>query len=454
MADLVLKNGHIVTHESIFPGDIVINGGVICAITAPGESGTSHHTVDATGKYIFPGLIDPHVHLNAQLGTGRDIHDFYTASRMAAFGGVTSFIDFSETVRGQSPLEALKIRKNQMTDCAIDYSLHAVFVEAPKNLEDEVKGAVSFGCPSIKMFTTYKNLQISDEEILAVMEEAAKHNALPIFHAENDAIAQRESLRHIKENKLDWKFFPESKPNICEEEAISRVISYAKFTNCPLHIFHLTTEEGLNLIAAGQQAGVDVTAETCPHYLMFTKEKNSGRDGYLYIMSPPLRDKIDQDAMWRGLSDGTISNVGSDNCTFSREMKYTKNYQEVLNGVTGMEERVHVLMAEGVEKGRISLSKFCEVTSYNPAKIFGLYPKKGTILPGSDADFMIYDPHTPGTVTPETMHHMTDYNIYDGLKVKGWPVMTIRRGEVIVESGEFKGKRGSGGFLVRRPYQI
>ena len=453
MYDLILKNGQIVTPISIYLGDILVKDGVIAGITSPNSGCRANRLVDVTGKYILPGLIDPHVHLNAKLGSGRDVHDFCTASKMAAFGGVTSFIDFSETGRGQSPFEAVKIRKNQMSDCIIDYSMHAVFVEAPENFLAEIKDIAAFGCPSIKMFTTYKGLQITDEDIIAVMEEAVKWGVLPIFHAENDPIAERNNRRFAAEGKLHWKYFPESKPNICEEEAVKRVISYAKYTGCPLHIFHLTTEEGANAIAAAQKAGVDITCETCPHYLMFTKEKNYGEDGYLYTMSPPLREQKDVDAMWRGLSDGTISNVGSDNCTFSRDMKYTDppNYMKILNGVTGMEERIHVLMAKGVEKGRISISKLCEIASFNPAKIFGLYPQKGAIQPGSDADFCVYDPNMKGTVTPQTMHQLIDYNIYDGLSVKGWPVMTVRRGEILVENGQFKGEKGSGRFIVRKP---
>ena len=461
MYDLILKGGQIVTHESTYLGDILVKNGVIAAITNPDNgSYSAARIINVSGKYIFPGIIDPHCHLH--FGGGGDVHDFYDASIMAAFGGVTTFIDFSNGKRGQSVFSALKSRKDEISESVIDYAIHAEIMEASRETIAEIKDIVDFGCPSIKMYTTYEHLHIQDEDIIAVMEEAGKWGALPIFHAESDIIAKRINKLHTEQGKLDYKYFPESKPNICEEEAINRVIAYAKFTSCPLHIFHLTTEEGLKIIAQAQATGVDITTETCPHYLLFNKEKLQNDDGYLYIMSPPLREKRDVEAMWQGISDGTINHIGSDNCTFSKEYKLAKlnrdksgrpvpDYTKVPNGVTGMEERIHVLMAEGVEKGRISLNKLCEITSYSPAKIYGMLPKKGIIQPGSDADFMIYDPNREGTVTPKTMHHKIDYNIYNGLKVKGWPVMTISRGEVIVEDEEFKGKKGRGQFVVRVP---
>ena len=463
--DLILKNGQIVTAQSTYEGDILVKDGIIAKIAAPGGEHEAARCVDVSGKYVFPGIIDPHVHIHAPFGGCIDAHDFYTASQAAAFGGVTTIIDFSNTWKGSSVLEAVEARAQEMQqDCVVDFGIHAKFVESNEKVLNEIKDIVAFGCPSIKMFTTYRKegVMIEDEDILAIMREAVKWGGMPIFHAENNAICESNTARFIAEGKVSYEQFAESRPNIAEEEAVSRVIFYSKYTGCPIHVFHLTSEEGLDAIAKARAEGVSVSTETCPHYLNFTREKYAQDDGYLYVMTPPLRDQKDQDAMWRGLIEGTISNIGSDNCTFSTEVKTQRmerrsdgslvpDFTKVMTGVTGIEERIYVLMAEGVAKGRLTLNKLCEITSLNPAKTFGLFPRKGIIQVGSDADFMVLDPEAEKTLTADNLHQLIDYSIYSGVKAKGVPVMTIRRGEILVENGEFKGSRGSGKFLVRKP---
>lgn len=464
--DLILQNGRIVTAQDIYEGDILIRDGVIAAIAAPGGAHQAGRCVDLSGKYIFPGMIDPHVHIHAPFGGCIDAHDFYTASQAAAFGGVTTIIDFSNTWKGSSVLESVKARVEEMSqDCVVDFGVHAKFVQANERVLGEIKDIVAFGCPSIKMFTTYRKegVMIEDEDILAVMREAARWGGLPIFHAENNAICESNTARFAAQGKVSYERFAQARPNLAEEEAVSRVIFYAKYTGCPIHIFHLTSEEGLAAIERAQAVGIPVTTETCPHYLHFTRDQYRQDDGYLYIMTPPLRDEKDRDALWRGLARGSICNVSSDNCTFSTEVKTQKmerrgdgslipDFTKVMTGVTGLEERIYLLMAEGVAKGRITLNRLCEITSLNPAKTFGLFPQKGIIQAGSDADLMVIDPEAEKTLSADNLHQRIDYSIYSGVKAKGVPVMTIRRGEILVENGQFKGGRGSGKFLARKPF--
>jgi dihydropyrimidinase len=260
---------------------------------------------------------------------------------------------------------------------------------------------------------------------------------------------------------MDWEHFALAKPNVCELEAVNRVIAYSEFMDCPIYIFHLTTKEGKKAIELAQKRGLKVYTETCPHYLTLTDEVYKKEDGHLYLMSPPLRKVEDQDELWQGLNDGTISIIGSDNCTFTKETKEVNlerdengkiipNYLNVINGVSGIEERLALLISGGINKGKINWNKLTEITSENPAKIFGMYPQKGTITVGSDADFVIIDPEKENIISPKTLHYGLDYSIYDGIEAKGWPIMTISKGEVIVENGEFKGKKGAGKFLKRK----
>jgi dihydropyrimidinase len=463
MFDLILKSGMIVSPETICKADIAVKGGTIAAIAGAGVLNDAGRVIDVAGKYVLPGVIDPHCHILAPFSGCIGALDFYEASIAGAFGGVTTIIDFSNSKKGKSVLQAVKERREEMKDCVCDYGVHAKFVEANEQVLGEIKELVALGCPTIKMFMTYKKegVCIDDEGILAVMKEAVKWGAMPGVHAENNAIAETNVAQFQKEGKLDWKYFPESKPNLCEAEAVQRAIFYANYTGSPLYVFHLSTEEGLLAIEEAQEKGLPVKTETCPHYLTMTKEKYLQDNGHLYIMSPPLREQKDVDALWSGIATGAISVIGSDNCTYSvqeKEMFLKRNadgsvvrdFTKVVNGVVGLEERLMLLIGQGVNQGRLSVNQLCAITSSNPAKIFGMYPKKGVIQVGSDADMVVVDPEKCGTLSHVGLHQKIDYSIYEGFKAKGWPIMTIRRGEVLVENGQFVGKKGTGRFIARK----
>lgn len=461
MIDIIIKNGHIVTPYSTYKADIAIHEGKIESIGSASLFGKAKRVIDADGNYILPGLIDVHTHLEAPLRGCKGALDFFSGSVAGAFSGVTTLIDFTNT--GDTLLKSVKARREEMTKCVIDYGVHVTVTSDDDTILNEIREVVEYGCPSFKLFTTYKRegFMLSDEGFLRVFCEIKKCGGLPGVHAESDAIAQANLEKFKAAGTLGWKYHGESKPQICEKEAVERVISFARYVGTPLYIFHITSAPGLDSVKRAQSEGQAVYAETCPHYLALTKEKYDGPDGILYIMSPPLKEKADQIALWDGIKAGNISVVSSDDCTYERWEKekfldrdengeVMPDFTKVANGVPGIEERLLILLEEGVNKGRISLNKLCEITSFNPAKIFGMYPKKGVIQPGSDADLVIIDLEKSQEISHKTLHQGLSYSIYEGKTVKGWPVMTLSKGKVIVEQGEFTGKRGAGEFIKRK----
>ncbi|WMJ90332.1 dihydropyrimidinase [Anaerocolumna sp. MB42-C2] len=463
MLDYIIKGGMVVTAGGVCQTDIAVAKEKIAALGEASVLGEAVEIIDASGKYVLPGLIDPHVHIAAPFMGCTGPLDFYSASKAAALGGVTSIIDFTNTQPGDSVLQKIEERKSEMRNAAIDYGVHAKIVEATEEILGEIKGMVKAGCPTLKMFTTYRKagVMIPDEDILRVMLEAKKWGARPGVHAEDNAISEYNDEQFEKQGKTDWKYHYLSKPPVAEGLATAKMIYYAKFTGTELYIFHVTCREALKSIIDAQEEGYPIIGETCLHYLNLTKEvMDDYNTGFRYICSPPLRDKEDNKALWEGLKKGNLRVVSSDNCLYDDKEKtgflkkdtsgnYIHDYKKIANGVSGLEERLSVLMTEGVGTGRISLEQLSEITSTNPAKIFGMYPKKGVIQPGSDADLVLVDPEAAGILSAETLHYGIDSSIYEGKKVKGLPVLTMRRGEIIAKDGKFLAKPGTGEFLHR-----
>ena len=473
MLDLIVKGGTVVTASETFKADIGVEGEKISYIAAAGkldylvnknaDKGNITKVVDAQGRYVMPGLIEPHMHVMAPFNNTIDILDFYTASICAAFGGVTTFMDFSTTTKEVPVLQAVEERKAEMADSVLDYSVHAKFINAGDSREDlqgTVKKLVEDGIPTFKMFTIYPGVMINDADILKIMKAAKEEGALCGFHAESNAIADFMKQNLLDEGKQDWEFFNKAKPNACEAEAVNRILTFSELLDVPVYFYHLSTKEAVEMVRQAKKRGVKVLAETCGHYLMLTDEKNKGEDGINYLMSPPLRSEEDRIAMREGLKDGTLSLVTSDNEVFSRKIKEQNLKEDALtngkipdfsvpvNGIPGLEERFGLLMI-GVNHGIISLNKLVEVSSTNPAKVFGCYPEKGTLEVGSDADIIVVDPERTVPLVRGNLHYPADldYDLYEGFTSRGWPVCTIRRGEILIEDGRFKGKRKSGRFL-------
>jgi dihydropyrimidinase len=461
MIDMIIKNGSVVTPGATYQADIAIDEGKIAAAGSAALFGKARRVIDAAGNYILPGLIDAHTHLEAPLRGCAGALDFYRGSIAGAFGGVTTLIDFTNA--GSTLLGSVKARLEEMDKCAIDHSVHVSITSGGDQVLSEIGAVVDYGCPSFKFYTTYKKegFMLDDEGLLRAFAEIRRCGGLPGVHAESDAIAQANIARFRAAGTLGWRQHAESKPQICELEAVQRVILFARYVGTPLYIFHLTSAAGLETLRRAQGEGQAVYAETCSHYLALTREKYDGPDGIIYVMSPPLRDQEDRLALWDGIGSGSICAVNSDECSYEIPEKgkfldrdeqggLIPDFTRVAHGVPGIEERLPVLISEGVNQGRISLNRLVEITSCNQARIFGMYPRNGAILPGSDADLVILDPERSRPISAQTMHQGLSYSIYEGRPVQGWPVMTLSRGEVIVEQGEFTGKRGAGRIVKRQ----
>lgn len=467
MYDLIIKNGMAVMSNAVIKGDVAVKDGKIYSVGIPVKGDRAGRIIDASGKYILPGVIDAHMHVEAPFQGCFGANDFYTQSISAAFGGVTTFFDFTNTFKGRSILEAIDERKKEMSKSAIDYSIHAKIVEAPDNILNEIRELENYGCPSFKLFMTYRKegVMADDETILKVFKVAGECNLLAMVHAECNAIAESNIEIFRNEGDLSWKRFPEAKPVLCETEAVSRAVLFSRYAGNALLLVHTTNGEALDVVRQAQKKNFPIYVETCPQYLALNSDLYNGENGYLAVCSPPLRGYGEAEKLWQGINDSIISITGSDDCTYSNQEKtmflerkqdgtFIQDFTKVVNGVSGIETRLPILLSEGVSKGRISINKLADITSTNIAKLFGLYPQKGIIAPGSDADLVIVDMNKEVTLCPQILHNNIDYCLYEGMRIKGYPVMTISKGNVIVENGKFHGERGRGSFIRRNNSSI
>ncbi len=461
--DMIIKNGLVVSPAGCSQTDIAIRDGKIAALGKSDDFGEAAKIIDANGKYVMPGIIDGHVHIAAPFMGCTGPLDFYSASKAAALGGVTTIIDFTNTMPGDSVLKKIEDRKKEMQIAAIDYSIHAKIVEANAEILSEIKDIVSLGCPTLKMFTTYRRagVMINDEDILKVMEEAKKCGARPGVHAEDNTLSEYNDDKFTQAGTTGWKYHYISKPPMVEALATKKMIDFSRAVGGELYIFHLTCGEALDEVIKAKKKNLPIYAETCIHYLELNKHvMDDPETGYRYICSPPLRDDKDRMALWQGLKEGVVSVVSSDNCLYDDNEKLgfldkdksgniIPDYKKIANGVSGLEEKLMLLLTDGVGSGKMSISDVCNVCSVNPAKLFGMYPKKGIIQPGSDADIVIVDMNAKKILSYKTLHYGINSSVYEGKKVSGVPIMTIRRGEIIAENGHFKAPKGSGQFIKR-----
>lgn len=448
---LVIKNGTIVKSENTFIGDIYIEGEKIKEI-GPNLNIKDAEVIDAEGKYVIPGGIDAHTHFNLHAGAYTASDDFYTGTVAAAFGGTTTIIDHM----GFGPKEcSLKHQLDVYHGYAdgkavIDYGFHGVFQRVNEDILNEIKDMTELGITSLKIYLTY-DFRLNDDEVYRVFKKMKELGALPAVHSENHEIITYLRNYYKKSGLVSPIYHAKSRPSECEAEAVSRMINIASLADSPLYIVHLSTEKGLKYIKMAREEGQKVYAETCPQYLVLDETKYLN-EGAKYIMSPPLRKKEDNKALWIGLKDGSISTVATDHCPFfykTEKEPAESDFTKCPNGAPGVEERIPIIFSEGVMKGRISLNKFVEVTSTNPAKLFGIYPKKGEIAVGSDADITVIDPGKEVTLSKNILHENVDYTPYEGIRLTGYPIITIVRGKVLVKNSQFFGEKGYGKYLKR-----
>lgn len=455
MSDLVIANGTVVMPEGTTTADILIEGETIKAIADPG-SGKGDRVIDASGKIVIPGGVDPHVHLLVGFMGQRSVYDFESGGIAALRGGTTSIIDFALQRRGKSMLAGLAHRRKQADlVVTVDYGLHLIATDVNDETLRELPALRAGGVSSLKVYMVYEEdgLKLDDGPLYRLMQQAAKHDLMIALHAENAGIVEDLRARAVAEGNLAPHYHALTRPPITEIEAISRAIHFSEATGCGVHILHLSAQGALPLIEAARKRGIKVTAETCTHYLALTDEALKREDGHNFILSPPLRDADNQAALWDALRGDVLSAVTSDEVSYSAAAKALglPSFADVANGCPGIEMRLPVLFTLGVASGRISLEQFVRVTSTLPADIFGIGDRKGRITPGHDADIAILDPEQRQIISPESDYGDIGYNPYSGIEVTGIVDTTLLRGKPVVSKGKFLGHAGQGRFLTRGP---
>ncbi|KKK38922.1 hypothetical protein WQ57_06125 [Mesobacillus campisalis] len=453
MLDLVIKNGTVINADGEQKCDVAIKDGKIVALGMSSYFPEANKTIDAAGKYVMPGFIDSHVHVNLEMGGNKTLDSFKEASRAAAYGGVTTMIDFAIPYGEETPLQAIERRMQEAEgDCLIDYSFHACYTQKHERHLGEVKDIISGGVPTVKMFTTYKDVvQIEKNLILDILKQLHLHNGMALFHAENNEIIQAETNRLMSQGKTSAEFHPKSRPPIAEIEAMYSLASLIQLTNTPSLFVHVTTKEAVEAFRKNID-GVPIFTETCPQYLALTDTSYSQPNGENFICSPPLRSDQSRDELWEMINDGLIDVVNSDHSAFSVEQKqaHKHNFTNIPNGLPGIETTGLILFSEGVIQRGLRLSKFVDLMSTMTAKLMGLFPQKGYIGVGSDADIVIYDPKPSYRLTAKHLHMQTNYTPFEGKDVVGEILMTIKSGNVLVENSTLNDRALKGNFLKRK----
>jgi dihydropyrimidinase len=455
--DLVIRNATVATASDVFRADI---GVIDRRIATLGDKlAAGKREINAEGLIVTPGGVDSHCHIEQRSSTGiMTADDFFTATRSAACGGTTTVIPFAAQHRGMSLRQVVKDYHACAQDkAAVDYAFHLIISDPTEQVTgQELPALIKDGYTSFKIYTTYDLLKLNDRQILEVLSVARRERALVMVHAENHDVISWLSDRLLASGDSAPRFHAVAHAPIAEREATSRAIALAELVDVPLLIVHVSSREAMEQISLAKARGRKVYGETCPQYLFLTEDDldRPGFEGAKYMCSPPPRDKANQEAIWRGLKTGVFDVFSSDHAGYRYDdpegkMKHGRNapFKKVANGVPGLEVRTALLFSEGVGKERIDLPRFVALTATNAAKLYGLYPRKGTIAVGSDADFAIWDAEKSVTISQSMIHDAMDYTPYEGKEIKGWPVVTVVRGEVVAEGGEFVGAAGQGQFL-------
>jgi len=457
MANTLIRNGTVVSARDTTKADILIEGGRIKEVRAGIPAETAEKIIDASGMYVIPGGIDTHTHLDMPFGGTTSSDDFETGTRAAAFGGTTSLVDFAIQARGTRMRDALDIwRKKAEGRACIDYGLHMIVTDLGTSGLEDMDDMVNEGVASFKLFMAYPNvLMVDDATIFKALARTAKNGALVCMHAENGSVIDVIVAKALAEGKTAPVYHALTRPTIAEAEAVHRAIAMAEIAGAPVYIVHLSSEDALNQVREARDRGVPAFAETCPQYLLLSIEEleRPNFEGAKYVFTPPLRTKENLPKLWDGLKTDHLQVVSTDHCPFcfeDQKILGKDDFTKIPNGGPGIENRLQLIYHHGVNAGKLSMNRFVEITSTAPARIFGMFPQKGEIAPGSDADIVIWDPEAPFTISAKTHHMRVDYSMFEGYQVKGNARTVISRGETIVDNGEFLGKAGRGNYLRRQ----
>ncbi|HLL52182.1 MAG TPA: dihydropyrimidinase [Myxococcaceae bacterium] len=457
----LIKNGTIATGSDLYKADVLIEGDKVSmiGIDLQPKVGQVDQIIDATGKYVLPGGIDPHTHLDMPFGGTTSADDFETGTRAAAFGGTTTVVDFAIQPQGGALRAGLDQwhQKAEGRACT-DYAFHMIMREVNKDTLAEMDRLVKHdGVSSFKLFTAYPGVfMVDDAAIFRAMQKTGQNGGLICMHAENGPVIDVLVEQALAQGKTEPKWHGLTRPARLEAEATNRVIALAEVAEVPVYIVHLSAKEALAEVREARDRGVHAFAETCPQYLFLSHDnyEEPGFEGAKYVMSPPLRKKGNEEFLWQGLKQDDLALVATDHCPFC--MKTDKelgkdNFSKIPNGAPGVEMRMSLLWDGGVRTGRIDINRFVQITSTGPAKIFGMFPKKGTVAPGCDADLVVFDPEKEIRWSAKTHHMRVDYNPYEGRVTKGAPAQVFSRGKLLVDGDKWLGKAGDGKFIPRGP---
>ena len=453
----LITNGTIVTAEGSTAADVLIDGETIAAIGAglAATGVTADETIDAAGKYVIPGGIDVHTHMELPFGGTFAKDTFETGTRAAAFGGTTTVVDFAVQSRGKSLREGLDAWHAKAEGNAVaDYGFHMIMSDVNDDTLAEMDGLVAEGVPDFKLFTAYPGVFYSDDgAIFRAMQQTAKNGGLIMMHAENGMAIDVVAEQTVAAGTTDPIGHGLARKAVFEGEATNRVIRLAEAAGVPVYIVHLSASDALAEVRAARDRGTAAFAETCPQYLFLSLDDlGGGFNGAKFVCSPPLRPKETWDDLWRGLVRDDLQLVSTDHCPFDfhgQKELGVGDFRKIPNGLPGVEDRVDLLHDGGVAAGKISRERWVEIISTAPAKLFGMYPRKGAVAVGSDADLVIYDPNRRHTISATTHHMDVDYSCYEGRSVQGGSDVVLSRGSVIVRNGEFTGRKGAGQFVKR-----
>lgn len=469
MPSKLIRGGTLVTAEETYAADVLIENERIAAI-GEGFDGQDAELIDASGKLVLPGGIDPHTHLNLPMFDTVSSDDHYTGHKAAAFGGTTTALDFVPQLDEGTLREGVDVWHERADHlAAIDFGFHANITRLDPLVLDEIPSLVDMGITTLKVFTAYNGrLRLQDGEIFQVMRKGAEHGMLTMLHAENGDVIDILVREALAAGHTSAEYHARTRPAWGAVESFLRAVALAAQAESPLYVVHMNTAGEVDQLTYARQKGLPVMGETCPQYLFFSDDLLARPDGAKWVCSPPLRTPADQAGLWQGLSRDIIQTVGTDHCPFfwdgTRPIEYegeqiaipgkelgADDFTKIPNGLPGVGDRLPILWSYGVGQGRLTANQFVALTSTHPAKIFGLYPRKGALVPGADADIVIWDPEKRLTYGVARAHHRTDYNLFEGWELQGFPEKVFLRGHLIVDGDQWLGKAGMGRFLERQP---
>ena len=453
MLDLAIVGATVVTPSSVAPADVGVAGGKVANIAPPGALESARRTIDARGMLLIPGAVDPHTHLDAEMFSMHTIDDFESGTAAAAAGGVTSIVDYAFQAQGDSLADAIEKWSAKARDRAIiDYGFHVALLDPTPEAIAEIPRIVERGVTSFKIFMMM-GFEARARDYLRAFKMAGDSGALLAIHAEDEHLIGYCTERLLAASKNDVTHFAASRPPLSEAAAVRRALAMTELSDAPAYFVHLSSRDAIDEIRRARARGRVVLAETRPIYLYLTEERFLEPNGAKYVGYPPLRSAEHRDAIWAALEDGTVDVVATDHCSWSLERKISANrFTRMVPGMSNLETLVPMLYSEGVAKGRLSISRWVDLTATNAAKIFGMYPRKGAIVEGADADLVVFDPGRKVVIDSREMHSRSDYDPFEGFKVTGWPKMTISRGLPIVTDRKLDAPAGRGEFIARERF--